>query len=405
MELSRKRKILYAPGFSNCSIPFFSGSSGLPKSFNRKGIYFFLRGSTALWSGLKLLPLKRGETVLFPSYHCGIELDVILKAGFEVQFYHVDSSLRIDMEDLRCSIGSNTRALYVIHYFGFSADMKALKEFCNQYDLLLIEDCALALYAQYQEEPLGSFGDIAIFSIRKTLTVPAGGALVVNNENLRPPNRARPNILYEVLKLVYLLFTRHFFRTWLWKMVNNNLLLPLRANVCKVVNLEVSEGTRKESSYASIEFLPKWQNVGMSRLSIWLFKAMQHEQIVERRRSNFQFLLEVLNLCSRIRPLITTLQDGACPLVFPVTVTGDASAFVAFCQIRGVSADPFWRELHPKVPGLMSPEMRWLKENVWVLPIHQSLNVYDLLLLKQTILDWEESENRRPLSTSEVSKG
>src|SRR5207245_6549749 len=72
--------------------------------------------------------------------------------------------------------------LYLIHYVGFPGPVQELSVACRARRLLLIEDCAQALLSNCAERPLGSFGDVAIFSIRKTLPVPDGGALVAGTD-------------------------------------------------------------------------------------------------------------------------------------------------------------------------------------------------------------------------------
>jgi len=57
----------------------------LPVPFDRPDVDLCLRGSTALWRGLQLFAPKPGHVILFPAYHCGIELTVVLKAGFQVE--------------------------------------------------------------------------------------------------------------------------------------------------------------------------------------------------------------------------------------------------------------------------------------------------------------------------------
>jgi len=386
-------KMLCHPGFPYRTILSAPKSARLPDPFGRSGVHFYLRGSAALWNGLKLLGLKPDETILFPSYCCGIELDVILKAGFQIQFYRVDSSLQVDMVDLRRSIRSKTKALYVIHYFGFPHSLDTLKMFCDEHNLVLIEDCALALYGRFQGKPLGSFGDIAIFSMRKTIGLPAGGALVINNGSLPFPENASPRVLYEVLKSVYLIIHRDLVRFWLFDRIISRLFMGFISPTVTSVYHKMSSDTGTQP-YNPSEFFSDWQNAGLSIFSKSLFKLTLHERVVEDRRSHFQSLLETVSQCRRIAPLITYLQDGACPFVFPLIVTGNAPVFVDFCRARGVWADLYWPDLHPKFPALQFPEARWLKQNVVALPVHQGLTAENLVLLKQTILEWEHTDQK-----------
>jgi len=76
--------------------------------------------------------------------------------------------------------------------------------------LLLIEDCAQALLSKFGESPLGSFGDVAIFSIRKTLPVPDGGALVAGTNKAYHFPRMRASPLAPAVACTAASFRRHF---------------------------------------------------------------------------------------------------------------------------------------------------------------------------------------------------
>ena len=72
----------------------------------------------------------------------------------------------------------HVQAILAPHYFGFPANIKSLVSLCKIYDVAVVEDCAHSFLTKIDDQPVGSFGDIAIFSMRKTLAIPDGGALV-----------------------------------------------------------------------------------------------------------------------------------------------------------------------------------------------------------------------------------
>src|SRR5437879_1432817 len=81
-----------------------------------------------------------------------------------------------------CKLTPEVAALYVIHYAGFSQDMEAARQLADSAGLPLVEDCALALLSRNGDKPLGSYGDLSIFCLYKTLPVPNGGALLARGE-------------------------------------------------------------------------------------------------------------------------------------------------------------------------------------------------------------------------------
>ncbi|EIA3725041.1 aminotransferase LegC [Campylobacter jejuni] len=78
------------------------------------------------------------------------------------------------------------KACVVMHTFGLSAHIKAIKELCEKYHILLIEDAAEALGSTYENKALGTFGKCGILSFNgnKIITGGCGGAILSDDENL-----------------------------------------------------------------------------------------------------------------------------------------------------------------------------------------------------------------------------
>ncbi|MBX0891960.1 aminotransferase LegC [Campylobacter coli] len=78
------------------------------------------------------------------------------------------------------------KACIIMHTFGLSAHIKAIKELCEKYHILLIEDAAEALGSTYENKALGTFGKCGILSFNgnKIITGGCGGAILSDDENL-----------------------------------------------------------------------------------------------------------------------------------------------------------------------------------------------------------------------------
>lgn len=78
------------------------------------------------------------------------------------------------------------KACVIMHTFGLSAHIKAVKELCEKYHILLIEDAAEALGSTYENKALGTFGKCGILSFNgnKIITGGCGGAILSDDENL-----------------------------------------------------------------------------------------------------------------------------------------------------------------------------------------------------------------------------
>jgi dTDP-4-amino-4,6-dideoxygalactose transaminase len=87
--------------------------------------------------------------------------------------------LNIDVEDAASRITPRTRAVVAVHFGGYTADVLALRQICDERGLILIEDCAQAIGARVAEtgRRVGTVGELGAFSFfsKKQLCVGEGG--------------------------------------------------------------------------------------------------------------------------------------------------------------------------------------------------------------------------------------
>ena len=96
----------------------------------------------------------------------------------------MDKTLNLDPEDVRRKITPRTKAILVVHMFGNPARLDELKAIADEYNLLLIEDCAQAFGATYHGKAVGSIGHAGTYSfnIFKTITAGDGGMVATDDE-------------------------------------------------------------------------------------------------------------------------------------------------------------------------------------------------------------------------------
>jgi len=144
-------------------------------------------GTVAIHLALLALGIGEGDEVIVPTLTYIASVNAITYTGATPVF--VDSKAdtwQIDVDDVKRKISSKTKAILAVHLYGHPCDMKSLVSICKEFNLFLIEDCAEAIATKFENQYVGTFGDIATFSFfgNKTITTGEGGMVVTNNKTL-----------------------------------------------------------------------------------------------------------------------------------------------------------------------------------------------------------------------------
>jgi hypothetical protein len=167
--------------------------------------------SYARYAFLEVLKKLDTKSVYLPSFICRDMLAPINTLNIKYYFYEVNEKLEPILEDIKCDI------ILMVNYFGFEQDIEPFKQYKNKYDAIIIEDNAHGfLSSDKNNNLLGTKGDIGLLSIRKTISLPNGGALLINNEklNIEPDkcivkNSFEDDKYYQKLKIKKLFFSKY----------------------------------------------------------------------------------------------------------------------------------------------------------------------------------------------------
>ncbi len=145
-------------------------------------------GLDALVLILRGMNIGPGDEVIVPAHTFIASWLAVSQVGatpipveVNIDTYCIDSSL------IEAAITTHTKAIMVVHLYGQSADMDAVKLIANKYQLKIIEDAAQAHGARYKGKRVGSLGDAAAFSFYPTKNLGAfgdGGAITTNDDEL-----------------------------------------------------------------------------------------------------------------------------------------------------------------------------------------------------------------------------
>ncbi|HEY9258724.1 DegT/DnrJ/EryC1/StrS aminotransferase family protein, partial [Chitinophaga sp.] len=144
-------------------------------------------GTVALHLALVALGIGSGDEVIVPTLTYIASVNAITYTGATAVFVDsVKETWQLNPEDVKRKITSKTKAIMAVHLYGHPCDMNALSAICKEHHLFLIEDCAEAIGSKYQDQHVGTFGDVSTFSFfgNKTITTGEGGMVVTNDQTL-----------------------------------------------------------------------------------------------------------------------------------------------------------------------------------------------------------------------------
>ena len=125
------------------------------------------------------------EIITAPATDIGSVLGIVLHNAIPVfSDWRPGAYLNQDAADIESRITERTKAIMVVHLFGYPVDMDAIMDVARRHNLPVIEDCSQAHLAEYKGRLVGTIGDMGCFSLGgKPLTAAGGGILITNNED------------------------------------------------------------------------------------------------------------------------------------------------------------------------------------------------------------------------------
>ncbi len=144
-------------------------------------------GTEALRGAMWACGVGAGDEIICPSITYWASCTQALSLGATVNFADIDpDTLCIDPNDIEHRIGPNTRAIVVVHYSAYPADMDAILAISRKHGIKVIEDTSHAVGSKYKGRLCGTMGDVAGMSMMsgKSFAIGEGGMLVTNDREI-----------------------------------------------------------------------------------------------------------------------------------------------------------------------------------------------------------------------------
>jgi dTDP-4-amino-4,6-dideoxygalactose transaminase len=133
-------------------------------------------GTDALHFPLVAAGVGPGDEVVVPAFTFFATAEAVSYTGATPVFADIDAdTFNISVASLKSKITSKTRAVIAVHLFGQCAALDEISRVCKDKNIVLVEDCAQAIGADYDGRRAGSWGEFGGFSFYPTKNLGAAG--------------------------------------------------------------------------------------------------------------------------------------------------------------------------------------------------------------------------------------
>ena len=300
----------------------FSGPtlSATPCLLTHAKTLFTNSGRASILLALEMLEVGPGDKVLVPTYHCPTMIAPIVARGAIPVFYPLDQFGAPRLDWIKKGNALGVRALLVAHFFGLPQPLAAIRQWCDQQYVCLIEDCAHALFGRSDDRDIGRWGDMAIASLTKFLPVSEGGCLVTNMAPTLICSLHKPTAINQVKASLDIVHAgvNHGRLKGLGTLVSGlyRVLARFKPRNPAGTQVEPVDGASVEGF--TIDTVQAHRT--LTYASRWIAQHSPRARIVLRRRENYAFFAQAMAGVAGMHPLLPNLPKDCAPYVFPLWV-------------------------------------------------------------------------------------
>ncbi len=360
----------------------YQAKTTIPSILNIKNSRFTTSGRAAIALALEHANIMANDEVLIPAYHCESMIAPAKWRNATVIFYRINRDTSAQIEDIAIKITPKTRAIIITHYFGFEQPLQAIRELCTKHSIVLIEDCAHALFGLSSGKAIGTTGDYAIASCMKFLPIYEGGLVCSATRDLSKIQMSPPPLAFQIKSTINCLEASVLYNrlAFLGRLIG--LFLKLKDSLWRFIKtlrpIPRNNGLLgPSSSEGGFELDEAWIHKEATFFSKWIIQNIHLDDIAEKRRQNYQTISNALSELPDCRPLFPALSEHTVPWVFPLYV-GQPEKYFPLLKMQGIPVWRFGEFLDPGITKDFCPVSVEYSHHIFQFPCHQSLTLDEI---------------------------
>jgi perosamine synthetase len=360
----------------------------------RGKVYLTYKGREALRIALNIINLK-GSFVGICGFTCYAVYEAVIKEGYNTEYLDIGKNdLNFSLDALENAVKNNPqiRIIFIQNTLGYPCDIEKITKFCNENNIILIEDLAHSIGAKYENgKETGTIGDFTMlsFSQDKVIDSVSGGALIVRNKKYFSNDEVNSNFdnvkknqqLKDKLYPISTLFIRKTYGIGIGKFMHAFLksirFLSNPMLYFDMKNLHALPASYAKSIYKQFKSLDK--NLDHRRMIANIYKNNLNEKILNKK------ICDNINFSSNLRfPIFVDNRDRL------IKYLDENNIFVSDIWYDAPIAPKRYLSKSSYKKG-MCPNSEKISENILNLPTHKNISEQDAKHIASKINLWLKS--------------
>lgn len=311
-------------------------------------VHLFWKGRVGLFAILKALDIQDDDEVIIPAFTCVVVANAIIYCGAKPVYVDINpNNLHYNSTKLKQAITAKTKVIIAQNTFGIPADYEVLKDLCNEYGIICIEDATHGLGTRYKNQKLPpSFVKASFYSFQwnKPLSAGLGGLVYCSDKDLNKKiTELDKNLVKPSFKEISLLRIQLLIRP----LINHPRVYSWGVSFFRILSkmgivVGSSQAIEMKSTEQPLQFFKGISDVQIKKVNQ---QIGQLDNLIAKRQEQYAKYDQLFKSLDLYRIKVTEINHSA--LKFPIFVK-DKSAFLKLASKAGIKLGDWMNSpIHP----------------------------------------------------------